>query len=318
MNTLPTAPPSGFTLGALPSPVTAPVQSLLLKTDDLPIPPRASFRSQVVAVRNQGNRGTCVGHAAWGAKMAQQAVLYEWTPQSYTDLSVAAIYNRAKTIDSAPNLEGTWVYYAAEVLQRWGTVREYDFPYIEDQVGTYIPQNLRETTEFKIATYSQNAGVYGVRRMVSAFGPSVMVIAAPWGLFYPDAGGYVRYNPDLVYSYGFHAVLVYGYDDDKREAYFVNSWGPGWGNGGHGTFTYEWLDHFGYDITGFVDDFKGKISGDLDGSSTINVLDAHIALQAIVGSGLMTEQMKRMADMTGDAKIDVRDAVLILRKAMGD
>lgn len=307
-----------FKLGAFPAEeVHAPLKDLLAKTDDLPIPPKANFRERMVAVRAQGYRGTCCGHAGWGAKMAQQAVLFGWTPKSYTDLSVAAIYNRAKTLDGNPTLEGTWGIFIAQALQKWGTVREVDFPYIEDQVGTYIPQNLRETTAYKIADYAQSSSTYGMRRTVSAFGPSLMIVGAPTGLFYPEAGGMVRYDPAHTYLYGYHAIVIYGYDDDRQEAYFLNSWGTGFGDHGFGTFTYEWLDHFGYDVWGYVDDFGGKISGDLDGSSTLNVLDAHVLLNMATGSGTMTEQLKRLADVNGDGKVDVRDAVRLLQKAVG-
>lgn len=311
-------PPPEFSLGAFPAEQDhAPMKDLLAQTDPVPIPPVCNFRERMVAVRAQGLRGTCCGHAGWGAKTAQQAALFGWTPQNYTNLSVAAIYNRAKTIDGNPSIDGTWGIFIAQVLRNWGTVREIDFPYIEDQVGTYIPQNLQETTAYKIATFAQTSSTYGMRRTVSAFGPSFMIVGVPWGLYYPEPGGYVRYDPARTYLYGYHAVTIYGYDDNKQEAYFLNSWGTGFGDHGFGTFTYEWLDHYGLDVWGYVDDFGGKIPGDLDGSSRINVLDAHILLNMATGSQTKTEQLRRLADVNNDGHVDVRDAVHLMQKAIG-
>lgn len=43
-------------------------------------------------------------------------------------------------------------------------------------------------------------------------------------------------------SMGSHSVMLYGYDKEKRLLHFVNSWGAGWGNEGHGTLPFEYFE----------------------------------------------------------------------------
>lgn len=45
-------------------------------------------------------------------------------------------------------------------------------------------------------------------------------------------------------SCGGHAVLITGFDADKKVFFFKNSWGTNWGQQGYGSVTFEHLDHF--------------------------------------------------------------------------
>lgn len=40
---------------------------------------------------------------------------------------------------------------------------------------------------------------------------------------------------------GGHAILIVGYDDERKRFIFRNSWGTGWGNKGYGTLPYEYV-----------------------------------------------------------------------------
>jgi hypothetical protein len=40
---------------------------------------------------------------------------------------------------------------------------------------------------------------------------------------------------------GLHAIIIYGFDDQKREFYFKNSWGNNWGKEGLGIIGYDYL-----------------------------------------------------------------------------
>src|SRR5262249_56575528 len=39
---------------------------------------------------------------------------------------------------------------------------------------------------------------------------------------------------------GGHAVCIVGYDDQKRQFKFINSWGTGWGDHGYGYLPYDY------------------------------------------------------------------------------
>lgn len=42
-----------------------------------------------------------------------------------------------------------------------------------------------------------------------------------------------------------HVILLVGYDSEKRQFVFRNSWGPGWGNNGYGTIPEAYILNFG-------------------------------------------------------------------------
>jgi C1A family cysteine protease len=41
---------------------------------------------------------------------------------------------------------------------------------------------------------------------------------------------------------GAHAVALYDHDPETKCFYFRNSWGPEWGDRGHGALTYEFIE----------------------------------------------------------------------------
>lgn len=44
---------------------------------------------------------------------------------------------------------------------------------------------------------------------------------------------------------GNHAILIVGYDDSSKQFDFLNSWGSGWGQGGYGKFSYDFISKYG-------------------------------------------------------------------------
>ncbi|MBQ7060948.1 MAG: dockerin type I repeat-containing protein, partial [Clostridia bacterium] len=59
------------------------------------------------------------------------------------------------------------------------------------------------------------------------------------------------------------------------------------------------------------------IPGDVDGSGTVNVSDAIMALRASMGLLELTNEQFTAADMDGSNTVTVSDAIMILRTAMG-
>ena len=44
---------------------------------------------------------------------------------------------------------------------------------------------------------------------------------------------------EAEHCYDGHAIIIVGYDDNKKLIEFRNSWGNKWGNNGYAYFTYE-------------------------------------------------------------------------------
>jgi len=51
---------------------------------------------------------------------------------------------------------------------------------------------------------------------------------------------------------GGHAVVMVGYDDQKKQVKFVNSWGKNWGDKGFGYLPYEYLEKYMSDAWTFT------------------------------------------------------------------
>ncbi|WP_374028946.1 C1 family peptidase [Bdellovibrio bacteriovorus] len=59
---------------------------------------------------------------------------------------------------------------------------------------------------------------------------------------------------------GGHAVLLVGYDDERRLFMFKNSWGPTWGNEGYGYVTFDHVDAYSDQaLTAFFDKLSGPM-----------------------------------------------------------
>ena len=43
---------------------------------------------------------------------------------------------------------------------------------------------------------------------------------------------------------GGHALCLVGYNDERRELKFINSWGKDWGDHGYGYMPYDYADRF--------------------------------------------------------------------------
>lgn len=66
-----------------------------------------------------------------------------------------------------------------------------------------------------------------------------------------DSGGYLNYTPSIdqecqqgTISCGGHAILLTGFDSERKVFFFKNSWGESWGHHGYGTVTFEQIDRF--------------------------------------------------------------------------
>lgn len=59
------------------------------------------------------------------------------------------------------------------------------------------------------------------------------------------------------------------------------------------------------------------ISGDVDGSGSVNAADAILALRHAMGIAVLTDEQLARGDVDGNGSVGVSDAVAILRRAMG-
>lgn len=190
---------------------------------ELPASVRLDYR---FTIRNQGECPTCVGKA--GAEML--------STYKQKKLSALYLYTKCKELDGMPDLPGTYPRVALKVLQKQGCCSDKLLPYIRCEQTPAITSEMDENAEnFKIGSYAR---CYGLTDIKQALANNQLVMAA---ILVGD--NFMSYKADVVgkptgNTHGYHAVILCGYDDEKRAFRGVNSWGRWWGEDG-----YFWLDY---------------------------------------------------------------------------
>jgi GNAT superfamily N-acetyltransferase len=85
--------------------------------------------------------------------------------------------------------------------------------------------------------YQRVRSLYECKLVLAYHSPlsAVLDITDKW--YDAPQGRIPEYDPNDVPN-GTHSVCLLGYDDEKREIKFVNSWGPNWGDNGFGYISY--------------------------------------------------------------------------------
>ena len=212
------------------------------------------FMLDAMPVRNQGNAGTCVGFATSTIQEADSM-----TKKEKTNLSPLYLYAKCKKIDGIPS-EGTSMRHAMKVLASNGICQETTYPYSDskDVITLRFPtisykqesdaekrkvvgySQVKKTQEVKEAIYNENGVLCGLLVTDSFKNPQNGCV------------GYI--NGDI---YGYHAIPLIGWDDNKELSYkynngtvekykgcfvFKNSWGDNWGDKGFGYIPYDVFD----------------------------------------------------------------------------
>lgn len=226
-----------FGLGCLPSPRGSEDPGYLPPQVDLP--PQLDRHRRMLLPRDQGKEPTCVGFAA---VVAREAVLSEPVL-----LSPRYLYHFCKQADGIPDLEGTYLRVAMQVLRQRGTCEEEIWPY---QLRTDKPPGPSDESalRFRIA---------GFLRLDGADPQTMLRNMKHWLQRHPFiAGVWVHEGwcmrqavktgqiPDFAgpeRRLGGHAICVVGYNEKQHHFIFKNSWGEDWGDKGYGYLSYNYM-----------------------------------------------------------------------------
>lgn len=149
-------------------------------------------------VLDQGNQGSCVGHAFSHELEARPSVVADVDPRG--------IYFEAQKIDeweggaydgASPFYEGTSILAGAKTVKAMGHYREYRWAFSVDDLAYAVGHE----------------------------GPGVLGVTWTTDMFRPDENGYIW--PTGLFAGG-HAILANGVNLKRREFLLPNSWGPEW------------------------------------------------------------------------------------------
>ena len=229
-----------------------------------PLPPSVNLIAEMQAVRNQGDRLTCVAFAS--TEVAQ----HYWRSQGQSvALSPQFMYWDCKQHDGDPTEGGTWVAVAMAQLQADGCCLEATWPYVMAQIAGNESQNppppsaSTEAATHKIPNFRQLAPT-SVEDIKSELAQDrcVAFTIPVFNSWYQNpevtrTGEIVNPIPNEQ-NVGGHAMCFVGYEDMPTEPdlgggrfYLQNSWNGDWatesvlGTVGFGTIPYSYIAQYG-------------------------------------------------------------------------
>lgn len=170
------------------------------------------------AILDQGSLGSCTGNALTGALECDPC--YGALPPAHPALDenlAVAIYSSATTLDAFPGA------------------------YPPDDTGSDGPDAAKAA--MKMGLISGYLHCLGLAAVLDALEDHPVCLGVNWydSFDHPDSSGHVSLSPGASVRGG-HEFLCRGKDVDSKLVICDNSWGPGWGNAGSFTFSWDDLD----------------------------------------------------------------------------
>lgn len=191
--------------------------------------PVLDLSPQLLAVRDQGTRGTCVAFAVTAAH--EHARLSRGAGAL---LGVEMLFWGCKQADADPD-DGTTFAAASTALAADAQSTEALWPYDttrDHRSSAYRPPAAAlQPSERRRATLAPiTATLPGIAEQLHA-GHLIVVGLELWDAFYACSSSTIQ-PPDADFDGGGHAVCLVGMDEDARRVKVRNSWGTSWGDGG--------------------------------------------------------------------------------------
>lgn len=195
-------------------------------------------------VGNQSNTASCVGWSVgYGAFTIQKAIAYNWKDRSrYIDdnaFSAMFIYNQ---IQRKGCNGGAKISDALQLLMNQGDLLSRDFEENRPDC-TLVPgsDHFEKAKQFRIKNYyrlfdHRENGLGRLQKIKASLATNHPVIAA-----LKIRENFVEIKDDQEFwwpalgntnSFGLHAMVIVGFDDDKEAFEIMNSWGKNWGKQG--------------------------------------------------------------------------------------
>lgn len=213
-----------------------------------PLPPRADvLHGLTLPVYNQGQLGSCTANTG--------ALFRRWLAQRFPKLSAADrdlsrlfLYYEERALPwnhSTGEDSGAEIRDIFKVLAKTGICPESDDPYnVKRFAVAPTEKDLVDAQAYRIGAYHRLVNLHTAKSCLASGYPLALgfpvydsfdSIGADGVMPMPQAGEQLQ---------GGHAVFCHGYDDDRGALVIQNSWGAGWGAGGHFYMPYAFVEKY--------------------------------------------------------------------------
>lgn len=224
-----------------------------------PLPSVIDLRARCSPVEDQGQEGSCSGHAA--AACVEFLELMEkskgpqiYDPKQFIRVSRQFIYFGERAIEGSTNTDAgaTTLADACQVLTKIGVCRESLWPYNPDTLFQHPSlAAYADAKNHKVAAYYGLEAGYELKHCLASGFPFMLgfqVFASFMSDQVAHTGVMPLPSPDEQVEGG-HAVACVGYNDTEQMFIIRNSWGSDWGLNGYFKMPYAFMD------SQYVDDF---------------------------------------------------------------
>lgn len=199
-----------------------------------PLPQEIDLRESGGPIKDQGEEGSCTGHAFSSAR--------EWIARRYEKsapvLSPQCMYAEELLANGDfPNDDGAMPRTGCQVLTVLGCCETALYPYVAGQITRPTPEQALNAYKYKTGAYHRIGNLSEFLRCLSDPTPwPVLVGFTVYESFMSEqvAESGIMLSPQSgEQEQGGHEVLCLGYDLPKQLALMQNSWGDGWGQHGY-------------------------------------------------------------------------------------
>lgn len=188
-------------------------------------------------VGRQGAQSSCVGWALGYAARSYYARRGSGSDQVPPEpFSPSFIYNQTKEGNCG---SGSSISSGLKLLETVGVVGLSVFPYdAKDCSRQPTPAQLAEAKNHRIKSWArvETTQIDALKAEIYQGNPVVIGLRVTSGFYQLKKGIYSDVSDS---SSGGHALVVVGYDDERRAFKVFNSWGQNWGESGFGWISYE-------------------------------------------------------------------------------
>ena len=217
------------------------------KLTNNPLPTAVDLRNFCSPVENQGQIGSCTGHALVGAmEFLENKLKIDEVSNNFTRLSRLFVYYNERSMEGDIDQDnGAQIADGITMLASKGICNESIWPYVPDNFAITPPDiAFQDALSRKISAYARvSQDIQSIKTALASGYPIVFGFTVFSGFESDEVAksGLLNMPTSIEENLGGHAVLCVGYDDSTQRVLVRNSWGADWGTNGYFTMPYQYI-----------------------------------------------------------------------------